>query len=199
MCVFGDNINTFTHKTEIIVLRYKTKEISSHFFFILLPKAALWQTLASQRGLCNHTPAEESSAAPNVPLFFFFLIISSPTVFFSKGFNMAALFWAASTNVLAPLGAFTSPRWSGSSSGSALGWQGLAASVSLNYTWWGSDLRCWVNWLLAEHSLTSVTGSASPVWKPSFAVTCIRHAYLHRSLFFFFSPFNGSAAFVWWL
>lgn len=80
---------------------------------------------------------------------------------------MGALFRAMSTNLLSPLGAFTTPRWSGSYSGSPLGWQGLAAPVSPNYTWRGSDLQSWVNWLLAEHSLTSVTASALPVWKLS--------------------------------
>lgn len=68
---------------------------------------------------------------------------------------MEAWFWPTCANLLPPLGAFTTLHQSGSSSGSALTWQGLAASVTLNYTWWGSDLEHWVNWLLAEHWVTS--------------------------------------------
>lgn len=117
------------------------------------------------------------------------------TGFPPEGFTVRTLFRPMSTILLPPLGPFTTPRWSGRSSGSPLGWQGLAAPVSPNYTWWGLThwaglTGCWLNtfWTLPLHLFPQ---RGNYLWT-------IRHAFSvwwkvdKCSFFFFYPPFPFS-------
>lgn len=116
----------------------------------------------------------------------------------SKGFNMGALFRAMSTNLLPPLGAFTTLRWSCSYSGSPLSWRGLAAPVSTNYTWWGLTCRagltgCWLNtfWPLSLRLLCQYENYLCGGVHQAYICMILGESWSMKLVFFFFFFFDS--------